>query len=254
MLKAEMIINHAFGTILGLADINKRKLTMKKSFLVLVGALATMATYAQGGFILKGGVNRANITITKDGTVNEAKTLTSFHAGFALDLPIADGLSLQPGLLFTGKGSKTQQNKETDQNYYRASSNPMYIELPLNLVGNIPLGGTTSLIIGAGPYAAVGVAGKNKVEGRIIGVGFKNEYDIKYSNDDPTTSYEENAGYGKLKRFDYGINALGGFDFGKVILSANYGLGLAKLNSGTNNRDDDDNKHRVVSLSLGFKL
>lgn len=141
--------------------------TMKKIFLLAaVASLSAVGGFAQGNFILKGGVNQANISITKGGDVDEAKTLTSFHAGFAVDVPLADGLSLQPGLLFTGKGSKTQQGKETDASYFKATSNPMYIELPVNLVGKIPLGGATKLVIGAGPYAAVGVAGKNKAEGK----------------------------------------------------------------------------------------
>jgi hypothetical protein len=236
---------------------------MKKSILIAAGTcMIAFGVNAQvktstnvGGFILKGGVNRANISVTDNGSVDESKTLTSFNVGFAVDLPIADGLSIQPGLLFTGKGAKTQQGKETDASYYRATTNPMYVELPVNLVGKIPLGGTTNLLIGAGPYAAMGVAGKNKSEGKVLfGGAFNSETDIKYSNDDPTTAQEENGGYGKLKRFDYGFNALGGIDFGKVQLTANYGYGLTKLNSGTNNRDNDNNKNRVVSLSLGLKL
>ncbi len=235
---------------------------MKKSILIAAGAcLMVLGANAQvkpspneGGFILKGGVNRANISIQDDGSVNDAKTLTSFNVGFALDIPLATGLSIQPGLLFTGKGAKAEQGKETDQNYYRSTSNPMYIELPVNLVGKIPLGTTSNLLIGGGGYAAMGVAGKNKVQGKLIGVSFNSEEDINYSNDDPTTRPEENAGFGKLKRFDYGLNAIGGLEFGKVQLTANYGYGLVKLNSGTNNRDDDNNKHRVLSVSLGLKL
>ena len=216
--------------------------------------LVASSAFAQGGVILKGGVNSANISITDDGKVDDAKSLTTFHVGIATDFMLVPGVSIQPALLFTGKGSKTQQGSESDASYYRASSNPFYVELPVNLIGKIPLGGTTRLMIGAGPYAAMGVTGKNKVEGRVFGAGFKRENDIKFSNDDPTTANEENAGYGKLKRFDYGLNGLAGFDFGKLQLMANYGYGFTKLNSGTNNRDNDNNKHRILSLSLGIEL
>jgi hypothetical protein len=34
----------------------------------------------------------------------------------------------------------------------------------------------------------------------------------------------------------------------------NYGLGLAKLQSGGNSSEDDRNKHRVLSFTVGFKL
>ncbi len=234
---------------------------MKKTIMIFSTALFfAVSANAQvkpsansGGLILKGGVNFANISITKNGNVDDANSLTSFHAGLVADLPLSDGLWLQPGLLLTGKGSKTLQGTTNDRSYYKATSNPLYVELPVNLVGKIPLG-TSNLFIGAGPYVAMGVKGKNKTEGKIFGVAFNNEYDIKYSNDDPTTSYEENAGYGQLKKFDYGLNALAGLDFGKFMLSANYGLGLVKINSGASNKADDSNKHRVVSVSVGVKL
>jgi hypothetical protein len=130
----------------------------------------------------------------------------------------------------------------------------MYLELPLNLVGKIPLGSNIKFLIGAGPYAAMGVSGENRTEGKKLLVAFKEDQKILYSNDDPSTAAEENGGYGKLKRFDYGFNALAGLDFGKASLALNYGYGLVKVNSGTNNRDDDNNKHRVLSLTLGVKL
>jgi hypothetical protein len=38
------------------------------------------------------------------------------------------------------------------------------------------------------------------------------------------------------------------------VLGVIYGLGLAKLQSGSNSAEDDSNKHRVLSFSIGFKL
>lgn len=235
---------------------------MKKNILLLTAAsvlgLTAMAQVKpstnKGGLMIKGGVNSANITINENGNVDDAKALTSFHVGAVLDLPLSTGLSLQPGLYYTGKGSKTQSGQETSSSYYKATSNPMYVELPVNVVGKIPLGGASNFYFGAGPYAAMGVAGKNKTEGKVFGLAFKSENDIVYSNDDPTTSQEEGRGYGKLKKFDYGFNVLTGIDFGKLSLGANYGYGLAKLNSGSTNNANDKNKNRVLSVSVGIKL
>ena len=208
----------------------------------------------EGGFIIKGGVNRANISVTDNGRVDEAKTLTSFHVGVGYDVPIAAGLSFQPGLLYTGKGAKTQVGQPNENFYYKASSNPMYLELPLNLVAKIPLGATAKLFVGAGPYAAMGVGGQNKVDLQILGAQSTSNKDIVFTNDDPTTAQEENYGYGKIKRFDYGLNAQAGFEFSRVLVGANYGYGLTKINSGTDNTDNDKGKHRVLSFSIGLKL
>ncbi|MFN8289719.1 MAG: porin family protein [Chitinophagaceae bacterium] len=204
--------------------------------------------------VLKAGVNLANISITNDGDVDDNKALTSFQAGFSGDLKLAGILYLQPGILFTGKGSKTSSGDPNGNTWYKATTNPMYMEVPVNLVLKTP-GKDLRFFAGAGPYLGIGIAGKNKVEGKFLGTYFKSEENIKWSDDDPSTlDYEEGAGYGIMKRFDYGLNFLAGIEFSKTVLSLNYGHGLAKLQSGSNSSADDKNKHRVLSLTLGFKL
>ena len=228
---------------------------MKIVALAVASILATASLNAQKSFaILRGGVNLANITITNDGSVDDNKSLTSFQAGIIGDLYVAPFFSVQPGLLFTGKGSKTQSGNETDATYYRATSNPYYIEVPVNLVFKTPTR-DVKFFAGAGPYLAIGIAGKNKVDGKVLGASFSSENKIKWSNDDPSTlDYEEGSGYGIMKRFDYGLNGLAGIETKKAVISANYGFGLAKLQSGSNSSADDKNKHRVISLTVGFKL
>ena len=208
---------------------------------------------------VKGGVNFANVTVSNDGNIDDTKNLTSFHVGLLADVPFNDYLALQPSLLFTGKGAKAQSGSTSDATYYRAKSNPLYVELPVNLIVKIPLSDATDpedskLFFGAGPYIAMGVGGKNKVEGKLAGVSFDDESSIDFSNDDPATGAEEGAGFGIMRRFDYGVNATAGFQFNKFIVSANYGIGLAKLQSGANNSENDNNKHRVLSFSVGFGL
>jgi Outer membrane protein beta-barrel domain len=204
--------------------------------------------------ILRGGVNLANISISDDGDVDDNKSLTSFQLGILGDFYIAPFFSIQPGLLFTGKGSKTQSGNTTDANYFRATTNPYYIEVPVNLVFKTPTG-PVKFFAGAGPYLGIGIAGKNKTDGKFAGVSFHSEKSIEWSNDDPTTlNYEEGAGYGIMKRFDYGLNGTAGIETKALVLSANYGLGLAKLQSGSNSSSDNNNKHRVFSITVGFHL
>jgi Outer membrane protein beta-barrel domain len=203
---------------------------------------------------LKVGLNFANITTTNDGDIDDSKMLTSFHAGFSGNIKVATILYFQPGILVTGKGAKTQSGSTADANYYRATSNPLYVEIPANFVLKTPTG-NVKLFAGAGPYIAVGVAGNNKVDGKFLGTSFSSTENIRWSDDDPSTlNYEEGSGYGIMKRFDYGLNAIAGLETKNAILSVNYGHGLAKLQSGSNSSADDKNKHRVLSLSIGFKL
>lgn len=204
--------------------------------------------------VLKAGLNLANVSITNDGDIDEAKMLTSFQVGFSGNIKILPFLYFQPGILFTGKGSKTQSGETTDATYFRATSNPYYVEIPANFVLKTPTG-PIKFFAGAGPYIAIGVAGKNTTDGKFLGVPFHSEKAIEWSNDDPSTfNYEEGSGYGILKRFDYGLNGLAGIETKNLVLSVNYGLGLAKLQSGSNSSADDKNKHRVLSFTVGIKL
>ena len=228
----------------------------RKSILFLIVSLFILSgTNAQkSSIILRGGLNLANVSISESGRVDDAKTLTSFQAGFIGDFSLGQFVSLQPGLLVSGKGSKTQSGETSDANYFKATTNPIYLEVPVNLVFKFGANDGPNFFAGAGPYLAIGIAGKNKTEGKFLGTSFSNESDIVWSDDDPTTlNYEEGAGFGIMKRFDYGLNGTAGIDLKKAVISVNYGLGLAKLQSGSDN-EDDNNKHRVLSFTIGFKL
>ena len=225
--------------------------TMKKQFLALcILVLTATATEAQ---TLRAGVNFSNISITDDGDVNENRTLTGFQVGFTANMRLIPFIFFQPGIIFTGKGAKTESGESTGDTYYKATTNPYYIEIPANFVLKTP--GHIKLFVGAGPYLAVGIGGKNKVEGKFLGTSFTNETNIKWSDDDPSTlDYEEGAGFGIMKRFDYGLNATAGIELPNSVIAIHYGHGLAKLQSGSDSNDNDNNKHRVLSLTLGIKL
>lgn len=231
---------------------------MKKKIVLTCFAficLFTISVNAQkSSAILRAGANFANVSINGNGDIDDAKTLTSFQAGIIGDLKLAPCVHIQPGILFTGKGTKTQSGTEGSANWYRATSNPYYVEVPVNLVLKTPTG-PVKFFGGAGPYIAMGVGGKNKVRGAILGAEFTSEESIKWSDDDPSTlNEEEGSGFGIMKRFDYGLNGLLGIEFNKTVITANYGLGLAKLQSGSNSGEDNNNKHRVFSITLGVKL
>ena len=218
-------------------------------------ALLSLSSQAQTcGAMVRGGVNLANVSVTDNGRVEDANMLATFQVGIVGDFHMVSILHFQPGLVFTGKGTKAQSGTQGSANWYKATSNPYYIELPLNLILKSPTG-PVKFFGGAGPYLAMGVAGKNKVEGALLGTSFKSEKSIEWSNDDPTTlNNEEGAGFGIMKRFDYGFNGTVGIETKSIVVAANYGLGLAKLQSGSNSSEDNNNKHRVLSFTLGFKL
>ena len=220
--------------------------------LLLISSLSLHAQ--QSSVFVKAGVNLANISVDKDGNVDDARGIASFHAGLQADLPITKFFAVQPGVFFTGKGSKIESGNTSGDNWIRSSTRPYYIEVPVNAVIKLPLGDESSFFFGAGPYLGIGVSGKNKIEGEILGVGFSRTENIKFSDDDPFTSGEEGSGYGIMRSFDYGLNGTVGVQSKLALFSVNYGLGLAKLQSGTSSSENELGKHRVLSFTVGFKL
>ena len=216
--------------------------------------LMSFSVQAQSNQI-KAGVNLANVSVTNDGNVDDANMLTSFHVGILSNVHIASILHLQPGIFFTGKGSKIEIGRPDENFYAKQTTNPFYIEVPVNLVIKLPFNEESHFFFGAGPYGAIGIAGKAKTDKKVLGFESHTENSIQFSNDDPTTfGEEEGTGLGVLKRFDYGLNGILGVEGKNIVLSAGYGLGLAKLQSGSNSGADNNNKHRVLSFSIGIKL
>jgi len=238
--------------------------TMKKLWIALVFASGMCAAAnAQnsfksnpGGFYLKGGVNFANISVSSNGSVNNANTLTTFNVGFIGDIPLASMLSLQTGLYLNSKGAKTESyfdDNDHTHDFDKLKFNPLYIELPASLVLKFPMDESSRFFAGAGPYVAMGVGGKVKGTQNFGGVTTVYEQNIKFNDDDPTTPGQEDAGVTKLRRFDYGVNFLAGFEFQRYMLGLNYGLGLAKIGSAQDN-NNDKNKYRVFSINVGVRF
>ena len=184
--------------------------------------------------------------------------LTTFNGGILDRFGLSKLVDLESGVLFSGRGSKAETyytTGNTTDNYVKTKFNPYYIEVPLNLVVRVPVKGIHGLFFHAGPYAAIGVAGKSTTDQKLIGISSHSENDIQFANDNPFTSRQEDASYYKLKRFDFGLNAGGGFDLGKLLLKMNYGYGLTKINSTeSNNASDDKNKYRTLSFSVGIPI
>ena len=228
---------------------------MKK--LLALALCAGIFTTAKSQVYVQGGVNFANISNSNSGTVEDNNMLTTFNAGVLGRFGLSSIIDLESGLLLSGQGAKTETyfTDDRDNNYVKAKFNPLYLQVPVNLVIKFPLNDKAGIFLHAGPYAAMGIAGNSKVDSKILGVTSSSTDKIEFNNDDPTTDEQEGAAYNRIKRFDFGLNVGGGIDLGKILLKANYGMGFAKIRSTeTNNSDNDKNKYRTLSVSVGIPL
>ncbi|MGV3509541.1 MAG: porin family protein [Sphingobacteriaceae bacterium] len=216
---------------------------MKKLYSLIVACLLTGVAFAQTStsgttksgikYGIKAGVNFATVSTSGDEDDDEdLKSQTSFLIGGLVDIPLGTSFSLQPGLILSGKGYKTEYNEEGESEEFQR--NVMYLEIPVNAVYKI--GG---IYLGAGPYAAFALSGKDK---------------WKYQEEgEPAEEGDEKVKFGsgeeEMKSSDFGLNILAGYQLTNGFnVGLNYGLGLSNLS----NFDDYKVKNRVFSVTVGF--
>lgn len=205
---------------------------MKKVLLSITALLFATGVFAQQemGFGLKAGVNFPKYSLS-EGDLSTGST-TNFHITAFLDAPIAtDRFYVQPGVSLQGKGAKLSQSS-----LGTVKQNTMWIEVPVNFVAKFPAADAGKFFIGAGPYVAFGISGKNKYESDWASA----EEDFDFGKD------------GSLKGTDFGLNFIGGFEFNNgLMIHGGYGLGLSNLAPDGNNGDI---KQRLWTVGLGFRI
>lgn len=219
--------------------------SIKKKLLVFSLLLfAGTSAFSQIRVGLKGGLNLADMKYEpKDQTSGtpDARSLLSFHAGLIVDVPLVQGLALQPGIMLEGKGSKVEN---VGSNWsFTQKVNPLYLEVPVNVLFKPTIGTGTKLYFGLGPYFAWGVGGKISYSGNIGNFNGYTDKVIKFGNN--SDDY--------LKSTDMGANVLAGFEFSSgLLVGAQYGISL------TNNAPDGSNnankilRNKVLSFSVGY--
>ena len=138
---------------------------MKKILLTICLAAVSLTTFAQTEkpvtFGVFGSFNLAIIAASSSGS-NQTETtgsLPSVSAGFFADIKIAPKWSIQPGLMYAGKGGKTR-DKESNSTY---TTNLNYLEIPVNVVYHSPVK-SGEIWLGAGPYFAYGLSAKETLK------------------------------------------------------------------------------------------
>lgn len=170
---------------------------------------------------IKGGINFANMSFSNDGFGVSPKSIVGFHFGPVVDFQLQENLRLNTGLLYSLKGFKMEVEGESGTMKFN------YLEIPINFAYKFPVSETSNFFIQAGPYFGYALSGKEE------GGGESN--DIEFGKD-------------QWKRLDLGLGFGAGLEFGSIITSLNYQLGLANL------ADDPDVtvKNKVLQISLAY--
>ncbi|WP_028297605.1 porin family protein [Olivibacter sitiensis] len=211
---------------------------MKKLLLSVTAALVATGAFAQQemGWGLKAGINFPKYNWSGNNT--ETSSTTNFHITAFLDAPIAENwFYIQPGVSLQGKGAELFSSEIGNSS---VKQNTMWIEVPVNFVAKFPVAEAGSFFLGAGPYVAFGISGKNK-------------YDSDYGSTETEFDFGKD---GTLKSTDFGLNFIGGYEFSNgLMIHGGYAMGLTDIR-GSNNEYFPENKltNRVWTVGLGFRL
>jgi hypothetical protein len=177
-----------------------------------------------------------------------------YTAGVMAEFRIVRMFSIQPELLVTLKGSRSQGDviiqRSADLSvsstaYERQMQNLTYLELPIRFVLKIPIK-QNALNIAAGPYVAYGVRGIQRSSFTRNGANIDREMTAR------SLGTELFRGDDRLYRpWDFSLTAMVGweFDFG-LFLDAGYSVGLITMDVNRRYRDLNSS----MSLSVGVKF
>lgn len=213
---------------------------LTKVLMILFITLVCCQAYGQG-FAIKGGLNLANMlekddddTYSNDYTMNPG-----FHLGFTAELPLNSFLSFEPGLVFTTKGMKYED--EVMELDILAKANLYYLDIPLAVKASHDLGGGIRMYGAVGPYVGLGLSGKVKATVEYQGEEETDEEDIEWGSDEDEDD---------LKRLDMGLTFGAGVEINSVLIGISYDLGLSNISAyqdyGTTS------KNRVLKFSVGY--
>ena len=230
---------------------------MKKLFSLFIFLFSVNAATAQVKVGIMGGANQSTIVETNNlvnwNTIkNNYSWLIGAHGGLVTEIPFNKKASFvfQPAVLYYNKGRKYFQQFDTSRMVLAKDSSFKqmlnYIDIPLNLLLKLHLGGKLSFIIGGGPYVSFFFNGTEK--------SVTNYKTPSLNPTVSTTNSDLQVGNapGKYTTMDYGASVTAGIEIGKFFLRATGSQSLADMYQAKNYKGSF--KNQVLSVSAGLWL
>lgn len=200
---------------------------MKKCYMftILFLGLALGVQAQDFGFGIKGGLNFSSFS-GSDAEDLDFEGRTGYHLGLTAEIPLGSGFAVQPEVLYSTLGAKTNQlvlDEATDANFIVD-----YISVPV-LIKYYLIGG---LNLEAGPQFSWNT--KSEIDGDFSSNEVREEFDAIA---DETKSFDVGGAVGLAYDLPLGLFA-----------QARYIFGLSEI------YDTSDIKNNLIQLSVGLKL
>ena len=213
---------------------------MKKLLYLLGIILLPFCAFSQVKFGVQGGFALSKTDMNN--LLNDVKIDYKLGplAGVMVGMNLGESnFSLMQEINYVFKGAKISgtDNSQGTPIPVNGSHTTRYIEFPFNILYYLP-SGNGHFFFGGGPYAAIGVGGKNKLT-----------YELATAPEVEDISVEFGSETDQLKKFDYGVHGLIGYKLGYgSYIKAFYSHGLANLS----NIESLEYANRYFGLSFGY--
>ena len=175
---------------------------------------------------VKAGINFANLNFEGDGATVNLDKRKGVVGGLFVIWPAQGRVGLQTEALFSQKGAQIEEGGDS------AKIKLDYIDVPVLARFSSPVSTGTSFYVFAGPSFGFRVSAKAE---------------SSVEDEDESEDIEDD-----VERFDLGLVAGAGLEFGRFLLDGRYTWGLSNINKVES--DDVKIKNRVFSVMAGFRF
>jgi hypothetical protein len=185
-------------------------------------ALSDLHGQIKAGRII--GLNLSTMSLKDKDIHYDTKILAGIRFGGLFEIPLTGKLALQPGVLFSSKG--TVYKIDTSELFI----SPVYIEVPVNAAYSFGSEGVKISLL-AGLYFAFGIGGNMTDPGGIL-------RSIRFGSEEKDD----------MKIFDMGLNLGAVINIKGLMISVQYGSGLTNLSPVLS--ADSEMKNKVIGISF----
>lgn len=220
---------------------------------LFIAILSSSSLFSQPQFGFRGGLNLNDIASFYVVGFDEPSTefRVGYHVGIVSKLKLSEKVNLQPSLLFTSKGYKSNESTYFNLVFGAESQTSItnYIELPVEFQYTF----SEQIFAFIGPYIAYGIGGKLKT------VSGGQETETNYLFESASIINPPSNGEVLIRNLDFGLNFGLGYQLNRsVAISIGHQLGLSNRNVSIlssfmpQNANAFEEYNRIFFLSLTY--
>ncbi|MDR2962468.1 MAG: PorT family protein [Bacteroidales bacterium] len=225
---------------------------MKKPFLLFISTALSICACAQNSPFRVGataGMELSNwhTKNIEDFNYEDFKLKAGLKLGAIGEYAFNQYVALSPELVFTQRGYRVSDRRTTfGTSYdYTRTATVNYLQLPLNLVFNIPINADCKFIALAGGYGAFAFSGTLR----------KKAVAYDYVGGEQTSKQKEEITIGSsaendLRAWDFGLNVGAGIEYLNAFAKLQYNFGLSNLAPKSENNATITNGN--IGISVGY--